>query len=187
MSSVTTDGQTFQDWQDLLIRLEQLGFYKYADSEGMERAKAQAFNIGLLFGDDTKRAYLADEEDLAEGGVEALLREVRDFLEGQGVVIETLGQDFREDGYTVMVNGVTYLIHTGEEVQTEMLWALTTKRAFSMIDTLLSSVNSDERTHLLYGWNDGSIVFLTPGMYSLIKATNLLTNKEKPVSVEDMQ
>src|SRR5262245_49504696 len=67
--------------EDLLKELESLGFYQYTTPEIISKNETEALATGNIWGDeDVKRLWLADAEDLAEGGVKQFLEEMKPFL-----------------------------------------------------------------------------------------------------------
>lgn len=168
----------------LITRLAKLGFYRYAARERVPQLKAEAAKTGYLYGGEhTRRDYLADSEDLAEGGVKRFLEEMQPFLEELGVRIESIEEDFGEQSYTVQVNGLRHVIYTEDEFRDGNIWELATKRAFAILNDLLEKAGSEERAYQLYGGNDLRLIFLTPAMYEAIQSTSAVEGKEKPVPV----
>jgi len=167
-----------------MTKLEKLGFYRYAARERIPQLKAEAAKTGYLYGGEhTRRDYLADSEDLAEGGVKHFLEEMQPFLEELGARIESIEEDFGEQSYSVEVNGLRHVIYTEDEFRDGNIWELATKRAFAILNDLLERAGSEERAYQLYGGNDLRLVFLTPAMYEAIQASNTLEEKEKPAPV----
>ena len=170
--------------QQLLNKLESLGFYKYTEPRLVKKAKAESLESGYLYVEGTNRDFMADSEDLAEGGVKEFLESIRPFLERQGVSIEEVEEDFSVSGvYSVSVNGEEFTMYTEEELETEEIWELTTRRALSIVNTLLKRAGSNERLYFLYGGNDTRAVFLTPEMYEAISRSPAIDGYEKPNAV----
>ncbi|GIV97614.1 MAG: hypothetical protein KatS3mg057_2271 [Herpetosiphonaceae bacterium] len=173
--------------ESLLNELELLGFYRYTDPNDVIAVKAQAVEIGYLFGwECTQRDYIADAEDLAEGGVKAFLETILAFLQRQGVELHSVQEDYSDQGYTIMVNGKTYAIYSNEEPSGANIWALSTKRTFDLVNHLLAEAGSDERVYLLYGGNDARAIFLTEEMHELIRTSGLLAPEEIPVRTDEI-
>ncbi|PZR99868.1 MAG: hypothetical protein DLM69_06970 [Candidatus Chloroheliales bacterium] len=191
----------------LLDQLEQLGYYKYMETELVAEAKAQATESGYIYGDTVykytdeeniatlvKRAYDADAEDLAECGMEKFLTIIRPFLEAQGVEISSVEEECGENGYTTWVNGTEYVMYSARELRSENLrrsrvpggiWALTTYRSFAMINGLLETAGSDERIYMYDDGAQGGAVFLTPEMYKLIRESTAISERTKPKAVDE--
>jgi len=202
------EGKRERETATLVDQLEQLGFYNYTDPQYLEEAKADGSGFYGFYRDFsqetgkqfdihevTKRAYLADSEDLAEGGVLKFLSEVEPFLDTQDVQISSRSDDFNiGGGYSVNVNGVEYAMYSAEELaEDEMrrskvpggIWYYATYRSFAMINHLLEGAGSDERIYLIGGGNDGSAVFLTPEMYRLIGENTAILDRDKPKAVDE--
>jgi hypothetical protein len=152
----------------LIDHLERLGFYAYADPVRVTAAKRQAIAGGYLYGEDTKRFFFCDCEDLAEGGVLCLLEQLRAQLAVRGVVLAHLAQDCEDDHYDVTIDSRPYRIY-GPEVQDAVeYWRVSTARTLALINDLLARAGSEERVYHLGGAEDGAAVFLTPAMVDLI-------------------
>jgi hypothetical protein len=171
----------------LLDQLEQLGFYRYVDPAQASDARASALEYGYLYG-DTGRAFHADAEELAEGGVLYFVREIQPFLAGQRVILTSMSDDFESGGgyggYHVEINGLRREMYSVEELSSGEIWSLTTFRAFALINELLAQAESLERVYGLDGGNDLFAIFLTPAMYELITARPIFPDSEKPYAVE---
>lgn len=172
------------DLGTLLDQLEKLGFYRYATPGQVSELKAEAAKTGYLFGGEgARRDYMADSEDLAEGGVKRFVDEILPLLEELGVRGVTLEEDFGEEGYLVFVNGIRLVMYTEDEMRNGDIWELTTKRAFALVNDLLEKAGSPERVYQLYGGNDLRAIFLTPEMFEAIRASGALDAKEMPVPI----
>lgn len=183
------NSQEQQEWNELIRQLEQLGFYKYTDAAAIQEVQARILEIGYLFDERTQRAYFADEEELAEGGVLDFLDTIDPFLKMQGTIIRDKTEDYEyADGcrYSVTIDGKDFAIYTDEECQNQGLsiWGLSSRRTSHLVNTLLERAGSEERIYMLYGGNDATALFLTPPIFAVIKATSLLPEREKPYSAD---
>ncbi|MFD0050097.1 hypothetical protein ACFVHQ_12310 [Actinomycetes bacterium NPDC127524] len=151
----------------LLDELESIGFFKYLDLDKINEVKEETIKSEYLYG-DTGRDFLADEEDLSEGGVGTFLFEISPFLEKQGIQLIINNEDFNGEKYEIKVNGEKYVLYTQDEVENEEYVEINTQRAFSIINKLLEGARSEERLFALYGWNDLVAIFLTNEMYERI-------------------
>ena len=157
--------------------LEELGFFKYSDSGEATELKSAIAERGWggIFW-DSGRTFLADAEDLAEWGVASFLKDIRSFLEKQGIRPESIEEsDVEEDAYKVTVNGKTHLIWSSEDFRKDssgeqpgLLWGIATARSFALINELLTGAGSDERIYAVAGGNDLLGFFLTEEQYDLI-------------------
>ncbi|HZS44848.1 MAG TPA: hypothetical protein VFC63_07065 [Blastocatellia bacterium] len=169
----------------LLDELERLGFYKYTSPDQVEKVKAESIKTGYLFGEMTGRDYIADSENLAEGGVKTFLNSLAPFLKDQDVTFNTIEEDFNVEGsYTVIVEGESFVMYTEDELSTGNFWELTTRRALSLVNKFLKNAGSSERMYFLYGGNDTQAVFLTPDMFKIISESSLIQSKDNPSSVD---
>ncbi len=115
------------------------------------------------------RAFDADAERLAEGGVKDLLDYTRPALEVEGCVLGEIDESYDADrGYTVRVGGDHHTMWGESEAKKS--WELTTKRAAGLINEWLIKAGSQERVHVLYGGEDAILVLLTPSMRSSPRA-----------------
>ncbi|MDR7238746.1 hypothetical protein [Neobacillus drentensis] len=151
----------------LIDELESIGFLKYIDSDKINEVKDEVITSGYLYG-DTGRDFLADEEDLSEGGVGTFFEEISPFLEKQGIELTINNEVFNEERYEIQVNGEKYTLYTQVDVENDEYVEINTRRAFSIINKLLEGAGSKERLFGLYGWNDLVAIFLTNEMYEII-------------------
>ncbi|NHC42851.1 hypothetical protein G6549_23415 [Bacillus sp. MM2020_1] len=151
----------------LVDELESIGFFKYINSDKISQVKDEAITSGYLYC-DTGRDFLADEEDLSEGGVGTFFEEISPFLEKQGIELIINNEVFNEEKYEIQVNGEKYTLYTQDDVENDEYVEINTRRAFSIINKLLEGAGSKERLFALYGWNDLVAIFLTNEMYEKI-------------------
>lgn len=150
-----------------LDELESIGFYRYVDSKRIPEVKAEDHKTGYIYG-DTGRFFLADAEDLMEGGVGSFYLEIQPFLEKQGAHFIIEAENFIDENYEIVLNKEKYILYIQDEIQNEEISETVTKRAFSIINKLLEKAGSQERLFALYGWNDQVAVFLTNEMHEKI-------------------
>ena len=162
---------------DLLNELESLGFYRYTPPEQIQIAKEEALQTHYIYGEPdgelVGRAFIADEEDLAEGAVDDFIDGLRPFLERQGAIITRVAQTIRTgDGYIVEVNGRPFVMYSEEELESDRdLWDVTARRAVAMVNVLLHEVDSTERLYRLWRANDAEAIFLTQEQYEAIRGS----------------
>lgn len=159
--------KSYLEFSMLLDELESIGFFKYLDSDKINEVKKEAIKSEYLYG-DTGRDFLADEEDLSEGGVGTFFLEISPFLEKQGIQLIINNEDFNEEKYEIQVNSEKYTLYTQIDVDNEEYVETNTRRAFSIINKLLEGAGTKERFFALYGWNDLVAIFLTNEMYEKI-------------------
>ncbi|MBX3191481.1 MAG: hypothetical protein KF819_31085 [Labilithrix sp.] len=125
------------------------------------------------------RAFDADAERLAEGGVEDLLDYMRPALAIEGWTLGEIVQTYdAEHGYTLRIGAEEHTMWSASE-QHEA-WELTTTRAASLIDEGLAKVGSPERVHVLRGGEDAVFVLLTREMRQTIAESGLFADEEIP-------
>jgi hypothetical protein len=174
---------------ELVERLDELGFYKYARPEDIARLKTEAVATGYPFGDEAlQREYLADAEDLAEGGVKPFLDDLTPQLRVLGVQIDSISQEIGGDtDHIVAINGKPHLIYSVAELSAADLWQRTSTRTFALINAHLERAGSEERVYQLYGGHDCRAILLTRPMYEAIKASKLIADKDMPQPVSPAQ
>jgi hypothetical protein len=157
-------------------KIEQLGYFKGLPADKAQALKQEFERKGWLgiFG-DSHRLFMADAEDLAEGGVGQFLREVAPFLAAQGVKLPTIEEDTSEDGYVVRVGGVAHQMYDAADLERDssgeeggLIWGLSAVRGLRIVDQLLAAAGSAERAYAINGGNDLFVLFLTPELHRVI-------------------
>lgn len=163
----------------LAEELEPLGFYKYVAGEDLESINEAAGEGAYRWFLEVGRAFDADAERLAEGGVEDLLDYLRPALKTEGCELQATAQiyDSRE-GYIVTIGEDRHTMWNQSEAKNS--WELTTIRAAALINGHLERVGSRERVHLLNGGEDSVFVLLTTGMRDALAASGLFRPDEIP-------
>ncbi len=167
--------------KSLVERIDEMGFYKYADEQNISCLKKETIKSGFLYTDETKRIFMADAEDLAEGFIDHFYKKIEPFLLQEGVRIESFEQKNDGDKYEITVNNQTYLIY--DDDLGDELWELATNRVFDVINILLIEAGSNERLYSLYGGNDLFALFLTEDMFKAINNSKWINTKEKPTII----
>jgi hypothetical protein len=128
-----------------------------------------------------KRTYPADGEELSEGRTGEFIFLMRDALSHEGVQLHSVKDDFRDDGYDVVIDRRVYPIFDAEAVVTYGGWHIATKRFLEIVNELLRVAGSGERLYGVYGGNDGRAILLTAEMYDLLKSSRLIADtREMP-------
>jgi hypothetical protein len=150
-------------------KLEELGYFSGLSPATTQTLKQEFDREGwsAIF-ENSHRLFFADAENLAEGDVGKLLREVSPFLAAHGVALPAIKDDISGDGYIVRVGGVDYLMYDAEELQGDSFWALASLRGFGIINELLAAAGSKERAYAINGGNDLQLLFLTPELHRVI-------------------
>jgi hypothetical protein len=157
-AAATTIGEWF------ISELDRLGFLQYRDPAA---AKAEIARLGWpgIFG-ETGTLFNADAEDLAEGGVPALLTTAEPFLLACGQSVGEVINDFTDDEYTISVRGQIVVIYTPDEqirsgTEVGLLWGLAAARSFALENRLLVDAGSSERAFAVNGGNDLFVFYFT--------------------------
>lgn len=136
--------------------VEALGFYKFVEPERLALAKAE-FNVDheawLLA---AERSFAADGDELAEGGVAALLEVMQPALAHEGVVLGEVNEWYREGaGVSVKVGPDEHTLWRPREPTT-----LLVTRLAGFINKMLETANSEERLFV----RGTQLVLLTPAL-----------------------
>ncbi len=169
--------------------LENLGYFKYVDAAAAPDLKSRVESAGWdgIFL-DANRMFRADGEDLAEGGVERLLRELEPFLERQGVTLSTIVSSFGDEEYTIEVNDRVYSIWQAADLERSesepgWLWGVASCRTMDLLDSLLSKAGSPERAYGVNGGNDLFVFFLTEPLHGLITSHPDASRSDRPYAM----
>lgn len=187
-ASVSAEGQPAQTaaLTELLDRLDAAGFFAYTDPDRVHEVRARTLKYGFLYGEQIRRAWPADAEDLAEGGVIPFLAAVEPYLRARGVTFGPVAQEFEGDRPYIVTIGIDrYLIYSVAELAGADIWGLALQRTAAILTALLEQAGSAERAYPLYCGNDAQILFLTPAQYALIRDSAALPEGEKPVMVAE--
>lgn len=166
------------DWTHFSNSLEQLGYFRYLRPEQkkkvphiLEKLKRSSY----FFSVNVNRDFPADAETLTECDVGDFLRDIQHILRSNNVLISTVKEKCSHDGYQIFINEQEYKIYSSEELQDNSLnlWLLTTKRVFSIVNSLLKEAGSDEQVYAAYGGNELYARFLTPALYNLLKIAGI--------------
>ena len=115
--------------------------------------------------------FHADGEDLAEEGVEDLLREMTPALRRFGVELEvrTLSGTGADEGYVEDINGRRCLVLDAEDWRYNSPWFEATVRPLAIVNDLLAAAGASVRVFTLYtGENDGRALLLDPAVSRVV-------------------
>lgn len=160
--------------------VESLGFYKYAAADQIAELKAEIEEGAHEWYLAAGRAFGADAERLAEGGVKDLIDYMRPALEVEGREVPTDIEETydTERGYTIRI-GAERITLWGEG-EGNKAWELTTTRTSALLNEWLSKAGSEERVHILYGGEDAIFVFLTAAMRKAITDSGVFKAADIP-------
>jgi len=159
-----------------VTKLAELGYFRGLPPDQAQTLRRQFEQEGwpAIFS-GSHRLFMADAEDLAEGGVGRFLQEVSPFLAAQKVTLPQIEDLLSEDGYAVRVGDVTHRMYDATELERDssgkeagLIWGLSTVRSFRIIDEFLAAAGSTERAYAVNGGNDVFVMFLTSELHRVI-------------------
>jgi hypothetical protein len=156
----------------LFDRLDRVGFFDFCKRKAGARRKFLDQGWKLLIDDSIRRVFMADAEDLAEGGVGDFLREAKPFLDAVGVKPRKVRDDLRADGYDVWIDGKCFPILIPEDFDQDApghIWGIATYRASVVLNLLLKRLGRKELAYSMSGGNEHSFVFIAPEMHALLE------------------
>lgn len=164
--------------------VESLGFYKYVTADQKDEVKGEIEKGASEWYLAAGRAFDADAERLAEGGVKDLLDYMRPALKIDGWDLGEVQESYDiERGYTIRIGADLHVMWgAGDEKKS---WELTTTRTAALVNEWLREVGSQERVHLLYGGEDGIFVLLSPIMQQVISKSGVFQDRDVPGLLEE--
>jgi hypothetical protein len=163
----------------LADEVESLGFYKYIAIDLIDDVKGEIEKGAYDWYLGAGRAFDADAERLAEGGVKDLIDYMRPALKVEGWDVGEIEESYdTERGYTIRI-GTDRRTMWGEG-EGNKSWELTTMRTAALVDEWLAKAGSQERVHVLNGGEDAIFVLLTPAMQQAIARSGVFHNKDIP-------
>jgi len=170
----------------LLRHLEEKEFLKYAGPSAPKlRSDIKDKGWPAIFG-DSGRVFGADGLTLAKGGVGTFIEKLRPFLEGQGVKLPILKDDFQQESYTLFVDGAPLPIWTRDDLDRELgaqpglTAGIAAARSFTLVNQLLEGAKSRERAYAIYSGAALSAMFLTDDLLATMKADPFAAPKFMP-------
>jgi hypothetical protein len=161
---------------DLVQRLDQLGFFRFAADPAAARAEFHQGWTGIYA--DSGRLFPADSEALTEQGIGAFLREIAGFLHKLGVPTPTVTEHVDEErGYRITVNGKVYVIWTDDA---SVDWGVSQVITTGLLNDILRSAGVAERAYGVNGGNDFFVIFLTPEQFGTITSAPGYSPKDGP-------
>lgn len=173
-----------RDAEAFVTRLEELGYFKYADPENLEGLKnhmirefdpdSELTSIWEETSSTPKdyRYYFCDNETLfEEGGLAAMLNDLRPTFERIGLKIDITMHDETWDAsnrwldHTITINGKKYTVFRHF---TEMGWGEAVQRLVEILNEELTRQGKEDRVYPVSGGNDGRIIFLSEEQFRYI-------------------
>jgi hypothetical protein len=172
-------------WAKLARALADAGFWvglPPAEAQAQQRQVAAGgypFTCAVL----EPLTFFADGEDLAEGGVEELLREMTPALLRFGVAlqVETISEGDTGVAYVVRINGRDCTVLDDDDLRYNWPWFEATVRPLSVVNDLLHAAGTQTRVLTLHtGGNEGLALLLDPTIVDIIRRSGLLTAGNLP-------
>jgi hypothetical protein len=184
---------------EFVARLEELGYYKYADPTDVKALKEEmtsGFDPGgelITIWDEEGtpkdyRYYACDGEDLyEEGGFTDKLNELKPTFDKLGLKIN-ITRHFEEWDeknkwldHRITINGTKYIIFKQFK---SAGWGQAAQRLAEILNTELERQGKAERVYLISGGNDGRLIFLTEELFRYIDSV-YYNDDWKPFGVYD--
>ncbi|MFG2045364.1 hypothetical protein [Dactylosporangium sp. NPDC048998] len=127
--------------------------------------------------------FHADGEDLAEGGVEDLLREMAPALRQFGVTlrVRTVSGNDDEGDYVVDINGRRCPVLGADDWRYNSPWFEATVRPLAVVNDLLAAAGTPVRVFTLYtGENGGRVLLLDPAVVDAVRRSGLVDDHNTP-------
>jgi hypothetical protein len=186
-----------RSWNDLLHRLDAMGFFRYAEPgllaeiEVITGEIASFYELCVCLEEySTLRSWSADGEDLFEGGVVRYLERMAPFFATQGIAVTATQElDPTNLDYTVTANGRSHTIYTRETVGIIGGWAAAAINYLALVNTLLVEADSEERAYAPsqgFGGDGSRLLIVTPAMTEAINASELVPEEEKLLTVREI-
>lgn len=197
---IETPFLTNNEAETFVKQMEQLGYFKYADSSDLDSLKQNMlrnFNpeseIPTIWNDSTGmpkdyRYYPCDGENVYEqGGILNLLKNLEPTFKKIDFKCE-ISNHFEEWdtkkkwlNHRISINGTPYTIFKNFK---ETGWGEAPSRIAEILNIELKKQGKDEQIYLVSAANDGRLIFLTEPLYKAIYAT--LTDKQwKPLEINE--
>jgi hypothetical protein len=154
---------TIAQRQRLAESLNELGFYRFVESEDMPSIKQALVDTGWVFEQmDDRVLGEVDYVDLPEGDIASFLEYYRSGLEKYGVHFDDIREE-RAAEHTVTVNAVRYLIQTEDD---EQMFRYAVE---DMLNDLLKRAGAAERIYWAGEPGYPIWVLITPQMRDVLK------------------
>jgi len=188
---------TNEEAENIVKRLEELGYYKYADSKDLDTLRkdlasslAEYGVLSTVSNDRTfipldNRLFLFDGETLFEqDGFMDAIKSMQPLFDKMNFKVAITNHIEEADNHwlnhRVTINGKPYIIFANFEGYG---WGEAAQRFAEIINDQLELQKKDERLYLINGANDGTSIYLTDEQYKLIDS--VLTDEQwKPLPVD---
>jgi len=159
--------------KSLVDKLEALGFFAFDDKPEKEIQRIRRSGYEALVTCKSNRVLLTDPEDLAEGGVGALMAKLEQFFDAMNIELPEVTDELGEDRYFVNIDGKVHPILTPKDFKDErskpgLLWGKAAYRTADAINGLLKKAKLKERIYAYGSDNYLCYLLLTPEMFNAI-------------------
>jgi hypothetical protein len=158
--------------EPLFERLQRAGFFDLCKRKAAVRRKFLELGWQAIVEPAIQRCFMADSEDLAEGGFGDFLRDAKPFFDSVGVKPGKVRDELRSESYDVWVDGKCYPILIPDDFdqhESVNIWGIATYRASVVLNLLLKRQGRKELAYSMSGGNEHQFIFLTPEMHALIE------------------
>jgi len=188
---------TNEEAEYIVKRLEELGYYKYADPKDLDTLRKDLVSslaeygvLSTVSNDRTfipldNRLFLFDGETLFEqnGFIDAI-KSMQPLFDKMNFKVEITNHIEEADNHwlnhRMTINGKPYIIFANFEGYG---WGEAAQRFAEIINDQLELQKKDERLYLINGANDGTSIYLTDEQYRLIDSL-LIDEQWKPLPVD---
>lgn len=188
---------TNEEAENMVKRLEELGYYKYADPNHLDTLRKDLVSslaeygvLSTVSNDRTfipldNRLFLFDGETLFEqDGFMDAIKIMQPLFDKMNFKVDITNHIEEADNHwlnhRVTINGKPYIIFANFEGYG---WGEAAQRFAEIINDQLELQKKDERLYLINGANDGTSIYLTNEQYKLIDSV-LTDEKWKPLPVD---
>jgi len=158
-----------------------------AEAEAAQRWVAEGKYPLVSFGEEPGlRWFFVDGEEMAEGGVERVLRRLAPGLRTRGIELQVETVDrpvgVQDGDYVVEINGRRCVVWRPEDWSTGRAWVVSTVRPLAVVNDLLAESGVTSRLFTLTaGANEGIAWLVDPRIVAAIVDSGLVNEPSLPV------
>jgi hypothetical protein len=177
-------------WADLARTLRHLGTWEHLSEDAAAEAERMAAEgrLSILANDEDEgfRWFHVDGEEMAEGGVERVLRRLAPGLRTRGIELQVETVDrpvgVQDGDYVVEINGRRCVVWRPEDWSTGRAWVVSTVRPLAVVNDLLAESGVTSRLFTLTaGANEGIAWLVDPRIVAAIVDSGLVNEPSLPV------
>ena len=160
--------------EELYQRLDRADFFEFCRRKATARSAFLKNGWQAAILEDVGRSFIADAEDLAEGGVGSLLRDMKPFFKSIGLETGRTRDDSREESYDVWLGDRCYPILVKDDFRKAAkglanLWGMAGFRTATLLNFLLRKHGRKEQACSVSGGNEHWFLLITPEQHALLK------------------